>query len=248
MAQILPQANKLVRALASQIGRTLESPDADAVHDLRVAIRRYSQLLTALDSAPKPVRRRLKALMHFAGDVRDCDISSKLVRKAGASQTLLRRLVRRRGIAERLLVVELQTWKDSAGWRTPLNDGSPDRRLLDKALKRVLKRAKAAEKSDKQLHPLRIAAKKLRYTMELVAPADSRMELIRELQRQLGDINDYETAWRMAGEEAAPRRLIVALHERRDKKIRSFRRCWRREFNPGLTAAAPAKNGKEPRP
>src|SRR5689334_12693029 len=75
---------KLLERLAFQVGVTSHSHGAEPVHDLRVAIRRFSQALTLfkpyLESRErKKIRRRLKDLMGYAGDVRDCDIAVKLL-------------------------------------------------------------------------------------------------------------------------------------------------------------------------
>ncbi len=54
---------------------------------------------------------------------------------------------------------------------------------------------------------------------------------MKELQKRLGDINDYETARRIAAEESAGKRVLARLAEKQDKKIHSFRRYWDREFS-----------------
>lgn len=78
----------LIANLTSQAKHTLENADADAVHDLRVAIRRLSRGLRAFAQffpakSWKPIRRELSGLMDCAADVRDRDIAMELLEKAG---------------------------------------------------------------------------------------------------------------------------------------------------------------------
>ena len=99
-------------------------------------------------------------------------------------------------------------------------------------MKRVFKRGSAAEESEKKLHPLRIAVKKLRYTIDMLdRPEASRLEKVQELQSRLGDINDYETARRIAAEESAAKRVISDLRAAQEKKLRSFHRFWEKNFS-----------------
>jgi triphosphatase len=70
-------------------------------------------------------------------------------------------------------------------------------RILDRQVRRVRKRAKVAQsKEEGDVHRLRIALKKLRYTAEFFAPLYSRKKVnrylkkLRGLQNRLGDLND----------------------------------------------------------
>jgi CHAD domain-containing protein len=71
------------------------------------------------------------------------------------------------------------------------------RRILDRQVRRVKKRAHVAKsKEEGDVHRLRIALKKLRYTAEFFAPLYSRKKVtrylkkLRGLQNHLGDLND----------------------------------------------------------
>jgi CHAD domain-containing protein len=232
-----PTATKLLAGLAAEIRRTAESPEPDQVHDLRVAIRRFMQILAILDSSTGDIRGTVKRMMSFAGKVRDCDIAIKLTRKAGASEQFLRRLQRRRGAAERVLILELEKWSaldTPAKWRSKLGPAHPQEnmsRALSKAVRRVFKRGAAAEDSEKKLHSLRIAVKKLRYTIDLLdRPSATRTEQIQDLQRRLGDINDYETARKIATQETASKRVVAELRAKQEKKIQSFHTFWEENF------------------
>ncbi len=175
--------------------------------------------------------------MRLAGDVRDCDITRKLAARYKASRKLLTRLDRRRRAAERRLISQLrQTIEEGAPekWKESLSGGPnalPDRAIL-RGVKRLFKRGSAAVDSDEELHSLRIAAKKLRYTLDLLHHGDrEHVDRIKNLQRFLGEINDYETARRIAAHESASKRLIGILGEKQEKKIAAFRRYWERLFS-----------------
>ena len=236
-----PKTRELLDHFASEVRLTIKTPEPDQVHNLRVAIRRLTQALVVVapeSKGAKKTRRELKHLMQLAGNVRDCDINLKLAGKLGASQEFLSRLHRRRAAAERLLNQELQNW-DHPGlmseWKEKLvsaTASAPAHAAILRAVKRLFKRGTAAEESDKKLHPLRIAAKKLRYTLDLLDHCDqAHLQQIKELQTRLGDINDYETACRIAGEESASKRLIGKLRAKQERKIASFHRYWQKEFS-----------------
>jgi len=115
------QTAVLLRRLAFQISRAARAGDADAVHDLRVAIRRLSRCLQAFAQfypghSWKKMRRRLADLMDVCGTVRDLDIAIELLGKAGLppGSPVVRRLEVERGKAERELLGELRRWKGSA--------------------------------------------------------------------------------------------------------------------------------------
>jgi CHAD domain-containing protein len=115
------QTAVLLRRLAFQINRAARAGDADAVHDLRVAIRRLSRCLQAFAQfypghSWKKMRRRLADLMDVCGTVRDLDIAIELLGKAGLppGSPVVRRLEVERGKAERELLGELRRWKGSA--------------------------------------------------------------------------------------------------------------------------------------
>ncbi len=96
----------------------MRTADADAIHDLRVAIRRLSRCLRVFAQfypagSRKQVRRRLADLMDSCGRVRDRDIAIGLLQQAGVRVTapLVRRLRAKRRAAAGELQLELQGWK-----------------------------------------------------------------------------------------------------------------------------------------
>src|SRR5438067_786843 len=120
----------LLRRLAYQVNRAAKNADDEAIHDLRVAIRRLSRCLQLFSQfyparSSKKVRRRLSDLMDAAGEVRDCDIAAKLLEQTGVAREapVFRRLGTDRRAAVKELVRELRQRKQgsfSKKWRTQL--------------------------------------------------------------------------------------------------------------------------------
>jgi CHAD domain-containing protein len=82
------QTRTLLRRLAYQFNQTERQGDADSVHDLRVAIRRFTQCLRVFQQffpkgEARMIRHKLKPVMQAASDVRDHDITLDLFEGAG---------------------------------------------------------------------------------------------------------------------------------------------------------------------
>ena len=233
------QAGELLDHLAAQIRRTILRQDERHVHDLRVAIRRFSQALAILRPRLvrkniRPLKEPLEQMMKLAGEVRNCDITIKLLTKMKRRPPVEIRAMRRQ--TEKDLVSSLEVWiqQDSASqWRAelePCRDLSVSmtrtlvRQGVQRAAARVHRRAAGIEKSMKALHRLRIAAKKLRYTLELAsAPADP----VKALQTRLGDINDYCSARTLLKKIRGTGDLRRVLAKKQRKKVRRFRRDFK---------------------
>jgi CHAD domain-containing protein len=242
----VPQSGEHLHVLAQQVRRTLKSPSKRQVHHLRVAIRRYSQVLAVVEDeigrrSIEKIRQNLRRTMHLAGAVRDCDIAMKLVDELEPPERLKKSLERRRAAEARKLVASLRTWVDGHAamkWRRQMEksvNGAPVQedvaQILTKALKRLFARGHAAEKSPKKLHPLRIAAKKLRYTLDLLPPPPPAfLEEIKALQSKLGEINDFEMARRIVARATTDKKIPKQLRKKRSKKIREFHEYWQSEF------------------
>jgi CHAD domain-containing protein len=83
----MQQTRTLLRRLAFQIHRAGRAADAGAVHDLRVAIRRFAQCLRTFEAfyphgQVRKIQRKLKTVMQTASHVRDRDITVELMRAA----------------------------------------------------------------------------------------------------------------------------------------------------------------------
>jgi CHAD domain-containing protein len=188
------QAERRLGRLAFQINQTIKSRDADAVHDLRVALRRFSQVLRVFKPCfrgkeARKIRRELKQIMDLAGEVRNCDIALNLMAKSQRRDItgLLTKVKDLRREAERALIAFLRHWvdrKSSLKWRgivasaTTTNGeafakatiAKTARRILPRAAQQFFKRGSEAAKtkaSPPDLHQFRISSKKFRYTLEL---------------------------------------------------------------------------------
>jgi CHAD domain-containing protein len=99
----------------------------------------------------------------------------------------------------------------------------------------------AANVSPPELHALRLASKKLRYTLELFRPCygpglAARIDALKSLQQMLGEINDTVAAERTVGEVLVAktpesRRAIQFLRKRGREKAEEFRNHWTTVFD-----------------
>ncbi|HXN47840.1 MAG TPA: CHAD domain-containing protein [Bryobacteraceae bacterium] len=251
------QAGGLLRRFAYQTGRTAKSPRAGEVHDLRVAIRRFTQALAAFDSCfsvqeVKKIKRRLKRTMRLAGDVRDYDIAIEMLsRFKSAPAAILTSFRKRRKEAERDLTAALRHWVERrtySRWRAALESrgrgvnhdpiATTAKRAIEPMLEEFASRGKRAlgpKASVEKIHRLRIEAKKVRYTLELFAPVygapfDGWMERLKSLQNVLGVISDCEAVREMIERQGGDRRIESALRRKVSRKLGEFRQLWADSF------------------
>jgi CHAD domain-containing protein len=126
----LGQVSTRMGHLVFQVHASAANPDADGIHDLRVAIRRFDQSLkvfsTMLPAAgTKRVRKRLRKTLDLAGAVRDKDICLEFLDAAGAPRNdpLRKRVLSGRKKAEKRLIEQIGKWSGSdfsATWRSDL--------------------------------------------------------------------------------------------------------------------------------
>ena len=191
------QADRLLGRLAFQIGRAVKAHNADAVHDLRVSIRRFEQAMRVFKPCfrgkdLRKIRRELKRVMAAAGEVRNHDIALKLLAKSKRLEGtgIQPKVQNRRREAERSLLTLLKTWlerKSSLKWRGALERAAAEapedfsKAPIGQAARQMLPgmaqdffgsgdQAAGAKASPQELHRFRLASKKFRYTLELFAP------------------------------------------------------------------------------
>jgi len=211
LAQITANAATL------RVGRSVEG-----LHQLRVAFRRLEVALGAFgwefrQDWLEELRGRAKILLGRLSPARDLDVfTGKLLAdppKSGVRdglEQLRARAESARDTAWEGVVIcisspDFEMFTDDvaalASSQLPLtrNRQLPRtaRRILDRQVRRVKKRAHVAKsKEEGDVHRLRIALKKLRYTAEFFAPLYSRKKVtrylkkLRGLQNHLGDLND----------------------------------------------------------
>jgi CHAD domain-containing protein len=269
--------------------------DGAQVHRMRIATRRAEVALQAFEpcfgkKSRARVARRLRGLRRVAAPARSCDVDLGLLRaqldgreESDAAADALRYCV------ETLERRQRRARKDVVAWardHSPKEVARRSRRLLDRvkapaedgatlgdvAAERLGDHVAAAlAASDgaldcfERLHALRIATKRLRYTMELFASCcddtfrDQLYPHVLEVQDRLGNVNDaHELAERLdelAAEvesgAAKPRgrdrtALARALRDRaaeerarRDELADQFRRWWPLSGRPAVECAAP---------
>ena len=111
------RGSTLLRRLAFRINRAAKVHDADSIHDLRVAIRRFEQCLRTFEDFfhgghKKKIHRRLRKIMSLCGEIRNRDIARDLLKDAGAaaSSSIASKLSRERKQAQHELLEILERW------------------------------------------------------------------------------------------------------------------------------------------
>jgi CHAD domain-containing protein len=240
-------AERLIRdrleALLAHYRPAVERPgdDDEAVHQLRVWSRRLTAALQTLQpllpAAPREkLIRNLKAVRRAAGPARDLDVfrdrvkSSEFSLKRKARKRVLKFLKKRRKKAQKPLrksfrkrppeklrrrVDELVATLQSETGELPVCGSS----LVQTAIDRFSVDGPAAFETAAELHQLRIAAKRLRYTLETLLDlhAIPRREEVgrlldeqKQIQDRLGKINDHAVSQRRLIDwaEEAPRETL----------------------------------------
>jgi CHAD domain-containing protein len=255
----------LIDRLAFQANRTAKSPNSDAVHDLRVAIRRLEHALVTFKvhlprKQMKKIRKQLKAVLSCGGALRDYDVAARIlskIRQPGAA-ALHREVRARRRDAEKALLVTLKRlslrtrvskWRDDLELNAPQADfharmlGTMARSTMPRLAQSFFDAGEAAvtHGSAERLHDFRILVKKFRYTLELFVPiygslADGWLREIRSAQSILGAINDYHSVLSIAGDVGPDKKLQAALKKSERRKIRQFRAIWSERFSGPVSA------------
>ncbi|HWA55270.1 MAG TPA: CHAD domain-containing protein [Solirubrobacterales bacterium] len=96
--------------------------------------------------------------------------------------------------------------------------------------------------ASKEQHNMRIAAKRLRYVLELFAPclgedAEIARQAAKRLQSVLGDLHDCDL---MLGKVEGVGSVEAALRERRQRLFREFVELWQAEASRGTWAGLEA--------
>jgi CHAD domain-containing protein len=207
-----------------------ERNDVDAVHDLRVASRRFraASLLfsdTLPPGATANAERKIRRIRKSAGAVRDGDVQmefiARLLRKrrsrryrSGLERLLLRLSQRREKRLKRIssalaaldrsgAIPALQRSIRSGSARHPRGRPLPLRYRSGKAVTAALDNLFRYEQFVRQpsaaaeLHQMRIAAKRLRYVMEIFNPVyggklKPYIRIVRSLQDTLGQMHDSD--------------------------------------------------------
>lgn len=111
------QSADLLRRMAFQANRARSSGKPDAIHDLRVSIRRLTECLRVFGQflppgRAKKARQKLKEVMDLSSRVRNHDVALELLRRVALPprSSLLVTLAAERTRAQRALAAELKRW------------------------------------------------------------------------------------------------------------------------------------------
>lgn len=192
---------KLSEAPEKNAARVAESHDPDALHDLRVATRRLRaalELAAEVSGRKKAMRlrRELRRLGRALGEMREADVNAAMLREETlarppsqetAREALLAAVIAearrlREQVLKRLkkvdipgLVREIRSYADSLRESRPgeVSIAGFGRPAIEQRRLPVLAAGEtsARKPTPQNLHLLRIAAKKFRYTVELLSPA-----------------------------------------------------------------------------
>jgi CHAD domain-containing protein len=236
--------------------------DIEHVHQLRVACRRAGAALEAfrplMTGKPKALRRLLRLIRRAAGPARDLDVLLLRLQEddpQGASaKTLIDHLRSERDeVQTPLLIVGALAERGDLdhGLKRCLDKlrkkGSKHRRkkfrrfahtAMQSACRPMLEIAEVAQPTLPQLHKLRIAGKRVRYTIELCHAAldrelrDEAYPLVKQMQDQLGRLNDHATAQGMFQNwmSSMPADALAADLARRVVAEHDFASAVRKEF------------------
>lgn len=225
--------------LERELKRLQRRPDADSIHDTRVAGRRLRASLRHLEGEfhagqAQRLRNEVAQVARLLGEIRDLDIlvenlAPEARRAASPFQTLLTSHARRRARllatvapAARALSERLEWW--SVRWSATIRagEGSPIVENFPKTypplIERYFRRGRKLVRrkaGPEELHRFRIRTKRIRYITEIyeeLAPRTLRAALreFRMIQGILGDMQDQS--------------MVIAYFERRLMDVRTPRR------------------------
>jgi CHAD domain-containing protein len=229
----LPVLQDRLRAVVDNEAGTREGSDIEHLHDMRVASRRLRAALTAFrDCFPaknyRPVRAMAARLTRSLGAVRDLDVLLAELRKLNAKvsveeqagfHTLITALEAERAAARPLLLQTLDylhvhgfrhkvlsLGRQARGHGGPLQAHA--RRQCVAGLAELYGYAPYVhdEARDKELHEMRIAAKRLRYGMEIFRACfgpdiADRIDDVKAIQDKIGQIHDGDVLIGIAREQ-----------------------------------------------
>ncbi len=218
---LVRKVREVDRELAAAIPRVIKGGDDEAIHDMRVAIRRLRTLLKLARGVfgrfhADAVRAAFTAVHRATGTLRDeevldetldevtCDAPPFVAWKARrrARERSLRRavvarlragdLTRARHLLRALITLPVRPSRDRPAAKLA-------RRAIDRARRGVEQRRDAPTDDGVALHDLRIAYKELRYAAEILGdalPADlaAMREPASKFQKRLGEIHDADMA------------------------------------------------------
>jgi len=257
---IIPGSQGEQRGLTYWMERALKeleevrtAPEADAVHDLRVALRRCRSLAAVMEEVdPDPawpeMRRIGRKLFRQLGELRDTQVLEEWVGKLGAEGAAVRQRLMahldKLEAEEKEAALRAAEKFDAKGWRSYERVLGHRARVVapnslaakSLALERLLAarelhlKALRTEKPE-PWHVLRIGVKRFRYTVEGLLPElyESWGEDLKRVQDLLGEVHDLdvlaETILRVAGDEPEEARAgwMERIAAERERRLEEYR-------------------------
>ena len=217
-----------------ELGNLQTSPEADTVHDLRVAIRRCRSLAAAMeeidpDLAWPQMRKTARRLFRALGALRDVQVMEDWVKKLAAENDAARGQIlssleaEEKGLAESATRVASKF--DGKEWTrlerrlrqrariVPVGGLAAECLALERfeEAKELHNHALRTEKP-KPWHALRIGLKRFRYTVEGLLPEHyaAWSENLKRLQDLLGDVHDLDVLAALLKDSETYRALVSA--------------------------------------
>ena len=284
--------DRRLKRVARLLPRAAKHPERDVeyVHDLRVASRRAAATLRLFEpwlpqTASRKMQTRLNRIRRAAGPARDLDVIeerlSRLAAAGGATAQLVAAVDRvqvQRAKAQKPIrrshrKARKQDWlgrrarslSERVEWRgqghEPLLQNWAGTALLP-SLQRFVDRSFDDLTDPRALHRMRIAEKRVRYSLEALdgapeSPFDDVMPVLTELQKRLGEINDHRSAhflmlrWRDRSGDEGMREVFahLAAFERwlgsyaHDKFLEWWTPARRLDFHVQLSTLCASMNG-----
>ncbi|HPA72731.1 MAG TPA: CHAD domain-containing protein, partial [Spirochaetota bacterium] len=246
----------------AELANCRHTPSLDAVHDLRVSIRRLNAVLVKIEQFTPTVMvnqcaRELKLLMKPLGKLRDVHVQVEWIVKTfpkigpGLNEYLKKLWSKERRLTKKITAmladyspsecaalhrdVMLLTVADDEG-KFP----AAGRELLDRLFADLdaMKGGASARDNAAHLHAMRIALKKYRYTVEILKPAlgegaGKLLKRMHALQTLLGDIHDFDVLIAKTLKFSREKERTVYETANMKNALRKLRR-QRREMNTRL--------------
>lgn len=247
LAQLLDQGwRRLARASAHY--RRHHDSDDEALHDLRVAIRRLRSLYRAFAPAISNTdnsSRALRRLFRRSNPVRDREVALALIARLGLPLPWLEQAWQEQLAQQRAKLLALPEELDALPRTTRCDWPDPDTTLgelaarrLKKPLRRFARQLKGMGQhwDDDAAHRLRIRAKQLRYLLEPFTrqhrPCARAVAELKTLQDRIGDYRDAQ----LLGAELKHRYRACQDRSQREqlrqarRLLRQYRRTLRLDF------------------
>ena len=247
-------ASRQIAVLAVQLKQNLQAAsrrqDEEAIHKMRVSIRRYVQSLVMFEDYLPPGRskkvwKQLRPLLRRSSKVRDLDVAILFLKKHREDAGVL---VKRREKAVSKLADALSSgnWQSRLDWsdeKAPVSKVVSVREHVREKLPPLAadffaagRKAMKPKRTWAEMHDFRLAAKQFRYTLELFRPVfgkllEKRLEAVRELQQFLGDINDAVSSRKLLKEVEDADSLREKLSEKAQSKRKELVSYWAGVFD-----------------